>query len=130
MQLLKQLPAVKCYGYTKSLHFLKSLAISGYEFPDNYLTNISLGGKYDGLKDSTLIKGLSIYRGEFISHKLDKVFKTGKGYKKDDYKTIRKAYPKDKVFICPLICGSCTGVGHACGSDVFKNKKIIIPIHG
>ena len=130
MELLRGLPGVKCYGYTKSLHFLKSLSIEGYKFPNNYKTNISLGGKYDGLKDSNLIKRLNIYRGEFISHKLEKTFKTAQGYKKEDYKTIRQSYKNDKIFICPLVCGSCTSVGHACGSDVFQDKKIIIPIHG
>jgi len=131
MELLRSYdPSVKCYGYTKSLHFLKALAIEQYNFPSNYLTNISLGGKYDALKDSSLIKNLSIYRGEFISHKMDKVFKTSKGYQKQDYKDIKKAYKKDKIFICPLVCNSCSGAGHACGSDVFKDKKIIIPIHG
>ena len=57
MELLRSYdPSVKCYGYTKSLHFLKALAIEQYNFPSNYLTNISLGGKYDALKDSSLIK--------------------------------------------------------------------------
>ena len=128
MEFLKARKNINCYGYTKSLHFLKTLSIENYKFPNNYKVNISSGGKYDALGESELIKKLNIYRGNFISHKLDKVFKTSKGYSKQDVKNIRNKYDK-KVFICPLVCGSCTKIGHACGSDKFDNMDIIIPIH-
>ena len=100
----------------------------GYEFPNNYKFNVSLGGKFDYLKNDKIILKNKCYRGNFISFDLSgqriKADKTTKEHKKQ----IRSSF-KNKVFICPAFCNTCTSIGHACGSDKFKNIDIIIPIH-
>ena len=127
--LLKKYPSIKCYGYTKSLNLIRTLTLLDYEFPNNYRFNVSNGGKYDNLGQSTIIKENPCYRGNFIAYNLnDKRHKTSHGISKDEIKTIRNDFDK-KVFICPLVCDTCTSKGHACGSDNFKNLDIVIPIH-
>ena len=75
---------------------------------------MSNGGIYDSLKKFLINE--SFVRGNFTAVKGDK-------------KTIRKQF-KNKIFICPGDCGSCTNIGHACGNmDVFQNMEIVIPIH-
>ena len=75
---------------------------------------MSNGGIYDSLK--TFLINEPFVRGNFTAVKGDK-------------KTIRKQF-KNKIFICPGDCGSCTNIGHACGNmDVFQNMEIVIPIH-
>tara|TARA_Y100001963_G_scaffold155785_1_gene247819 strand:+ start:154 stop:1056 length:903 start_codon:yes stop_codon:yes gene_type:complete len=125
---LKNRPNIKCYGYTKSLNHISSLQLTGYNFPDNYKFNVSLGGKYDSLGDTSLITGCSSYRGKFISHNLENKKVKATTITKHQIKTLRKGYDK-KIFICPGVCGDCTKIGHACGSDVFKDIDIVIPIH-
>lgn len=126
--LLKEYPQIKTYGYTKSLHLIKELSNMGYKFPNNYKFNLSSGSKYDYLRNDKAIINNPSYRGNFISFDLNgrKVSTTKRT--KQDNKTIRKAF-KNKVFICPGICNTCTSSGHACGSDKFKNIDIVIPIH-
>jgi hypothetical protein len=114
MKLLKNNPRVNAYGYSKSLNVFKNLINEGFEFPSNYVLNLSNGGKFDYLKP--ILQKQSFVRGNFTAVKGTK-------------KTIRKQFKK-KVFICPGICGTCTSIGHACGNnDVFKNLEIVIPIH-
>lgn len=114
MQLLKNNPRVNAYGYSKSLNVFKELINEGFEFPSNYVLNLSNGGKFDYLKP--ILSKYSFVRGNFTA-----VSGTNK--------TIRSKFNK-KVFICPSLCGSCTSIGHACGdNDVFKNLEIVIPIH-
>lgn len=114
MNLLKQFPKVKGYGYSKSLNLFKTLKDFGYEFPKNYVLNLSNGGKFDMLKP--ILQKLDFVRGNFTAVK-------GK------VSEIRKKFKK-KIFICPGECGSCTSIGHACGeNEVFKNMEIVIPIH-
>ena len=126
--LLKKYPMLKTYGYSKSLHFIKELTLMEYEFPTNYKFNISSGSKYEYLKNDKVLLNNSSYRGNFVSFNLDgKRVKTTKRTKEQN-KTIRDNF-KSKIFICPGICNACTSVGHACGSDKFKNIDIVIPIH-
>ena len=119
MELLKKLPKVAAYGYSKSLNLFLSLSDENYQFPVNYVLNLSNGGIYDSLH-KFLIK-LPFVRGNF----------EGLNIKKGTTKSeIIKNYPNKKVFLCPGVCGSCTKIGHACGNlDTFKDYSIIIPIH-
>lgn len=114
MQLLKNNPRVNAYGYSKSLNVFQDLINSNYEFPTNYVLNLSNGGKFDYLKP--ILQKESFVRGNFTAVRGTK-------------KTIRKQFKK-KVFLCPGLCGTCTSIGHACGNnETFKNMEIIIPIH-
>ena len=126
--LLKEFPQVKAYGYTKSLHFVKELSLMGYEFPRNYKFNISSGSKYEYLKNDKTILNNPSYRGNFISFDLNGFRVNTTKRTKEHNIELRKAF-KNKIFICPGVCNSCTSVGHACGSDKFNNIDIVIPIH-
>ena len=125
MTLLKQCKNIKSYGYSKSKHLFLELHNKGFKYPSNYKLNLSNGSKFDFL-DNDLLK-LDFVRGRFISYKFDKkvnVLQLTKEHKKE----IRNNF-KNKVFICPGLCNTCTNKGHACGSDTFKNMDIIIPVH-
>lgn len=114
MKLLKKNSKINTYGYSKSLNLFLQLVDSKFNFPKNYVLNLSNGGIYDSLKKFLINE--SFVRGNFTAVKGDK-------------KTIRKQF-KNKIFICPGDCGSCTNIGHACGNmDVFQNMEIVIPIH-
>ena len=114
MQLLKNNPVINSYGYSKSLNLFLQLHDTGFKFPENYVLNLSNGGKFDSLRP--IMKNLYFVRGNFSAIK---------GSKKD----IRKQF-NNKVFICPGKCGTCTSKGHACGNmDIFNNMEIVIPIH-
>ena len=114
MELLKNNNLVNAYGYSKSLNLFSELNETGFQFPLNYVLNLSNGGKFDFMKKA--LSKLDFVRGNFTAVK-------GK------ISEIRKQF-KNKVFICPGECGSCTSVGHACGNNtIFKNMEIVIPIH-
>lgn len=131
MNLLKDRPDVKAYGYSKSLAFFDQLGQS-YDWPSNYQLNISSGG----VSTQELIekvKILPVCRGEFLS--LD-AGKDGADYKENS-KPYRQAVRKaakaqgiNRLFVCPGNCGSCLpNGGHACGVPEFKNITIAIGIH-
>ena len=114
MNLLKRYPVINAYGYSKSLQFFDTLNNFNFEFPKNYVLNLSNGGRFDMLKSK--LRKLDFVRGNFTAIK-------GK------VSEIRKQFNK-KIFICPGDCGSCTSIGHACGNNtIFKNMEIVIPIH-
>ena len=114
MQLLKNNPKLNTYGYSKSLNLFLQLVDNKYKFPKNYSLNLSNGGIYDKLRKFLINQ--SFVRGNFTAVEGDK-------------KTIRKQF-KNKIFICPGNCGTCTNIGHACGNmDTFKGMEIVISIH-
>ena len=125
MTLLKVSKNINSYGYSKSKHLFLELYNQGFKYPSNYKLNLSNGSKFE-FRDDDLLK-LDFVRGRFISYKFDKkvdVLLLTKDHKKE----IRSNF-KNKVFICPGLCDSCTNKGHACGLDTFNNMDIIIPIH-
>tara|TARA_R100000808_G_scaffold24806_1_gene58446 strand:- start:355 stop:1194 length:840 start_codon:yes stop_codon:yes gene_type:complete len=114
MELLKKHNKIKAYGYSKSLNLFLQLLDQKYKFPENYALNLSNGGTFDSLKPFLINQ--HFVRGNFTAVKASK-------------NNIRSKF-KNKVFICPGLCGSCTNLGHACGNlDKFKNIEIVIPIH-
>lgn len=127
LNLLKKFPKVKAYGYTKSLNLFVQLTEENFQFPTNYKFNVSNGGIYDSLKDFPEIKNNVCYRGEFIAVNMGYKIKATK-ITKDERRAIKNKI-NDKFFMCPGVCGSCSGVGHACGAEEFKNKKIVIAVH-
>ncbi len=115
MELLKECKQLNAYGYSKSFPLFLDLYDNGYEFPDNYTLNLSNGGQYDFLTDA--MKKIPITRGKFYAIKVPKGKKL-----KDMF--------EHKVFQCPIKCGSCTRIGHACGNQtVFKDMDIVIAMH-
>jgi hypothetical protein len=129
MQLLKDTPNARAYGYSKSF-----AALLGYDtafggaWPTNYQLNIS-GGHNASQSMVNYVKALPITRGEFVAVSI------GKKVKSNDHGTIatnaalRAAFPDQKIFPCPGTCGTCTGKGHACGMPQMKNRIIAIAMH-
>ena len=127
---------INAYGYSKSLHYFKTLARLGFDFPDNYVLNLSSGGKYTSLYSD--MKKLPITRGEFIAVKTPK--KSSAVTRTRDEKRFlyqwAKANGYKKSFVCPGNCGSCVISQkmvkniHACGNiGLFGDRAILIPIH-
>ena len=115
MNLLKNNSRINAYGYSKSLNLFLDLYDQKFNFPGNYVLNLSNGGIYDSLKKFLL--PLNFVRGNFTA------------VKGSTNKEIRSQF-KNKIFICPGTCGTCTKIGHACGNnDVFQDMEIVIGIH-
>lgn len=127
MLMLASYPSIKAYGYSKSFALLLDFVNGGGVVPDNYRLNISSGHNAD---DATVnaIRKHSFVRGDFVAVSI------GRKIKASDYGTkavndaLRSRFDA-KIFPCPGKCGSCTNVGHACGSDVFKGRIIAIAVH-
>lgn len=139
LDLAKEFPQLKIYGYSKSLHLFEELERSGYEWPTNYALNGSSGSKYENTPTHKAAAALPIWRGNFeavpVSAKTLKSWKAvikGKAKKmtRAAAQEIRSSYPDQKVFICPGLCGSCTSKGHACGDqENFNQLTVVIPQH-
>lgn len=130
MDLLKARPLVKAYGYSKSFEQFLSLHDNGYQFPDNYVLNLSSGHKHNAAIVEKM-KSLNIVRGEFIAVSGPEVAKHG-NFKK--YSRLAREYfaatgDTRKPFICPGKCGSCTKKEHACGSKRFNDIPVVILTH-
>lgn len=127
MTLLQASPSVKAYGYSKSFALLLSYVNGGGVVPDNYRLNIS-SGHNASVDVVNAIRKHSFVRGDFVAVSI------GRKIKASDYGTkavndaLRTKFDA-KIFPCPGKCGSCTNVGHACGSDVFKGRIIAIAVH-
>ena len=127
------------YGYSKSWKLFLELDKQGYEWPSNYLLNVSSGSRYGStVKDKVL--QLDCTRGEFVAVPVarnwitskayqDKDNEGSKEYRKEVASQLRKAGHK-KVFACPGACGNCIArKQHACGSDRLRGVTIGIGIH-
>ena len=123
MSLLKTCKHINSYGYSKSKHLFLELNNQGFKYPDNYKLNLSNGSKFDFL-DNDLLK-LDFVRGKFTAFKFDKKVNVF-DLTTDQKKTLRSSF-KNKVFICPGICDTCTNKGHFCGSN--NNLEVVIPVH-
>lgn len=127
MQLLKETPNARAYGYSKSFAALLGYDVIG-TWPTNYQLNIS-GGHNASQSMVNYVKALPITRGEFVA------VSVGKKVKSTDHGTpeinalLRAAFPDQKIFPCPGTCGTCTGKGHACGMPQMKNRVIAIAMH-
>ena len=127
MLMMASYPSIKAYGYSKSFALLLSYVNNGGVVPDNYRLNISSGHNADDATVSAIRKH-SFVRGDFVAVSI------GRKIKASDYGTkavndaLRTKFDA-KIFPCPGKCGTCTNVGHACGSDVFKGRIIAIAVH-
>ena len=141
LQLIKERPDIVVYGYSKSWREFLSLAASGFEFPSNYLLNISSGSRHEGTGLHNAIQQLPIARGDFVAVSVDPEFirskayqdKANKGstrYRKQVSEKLKALTNSKKVFACPGNCGNCLPNGrHACGSKDFDGVTIGIGIH-
>ena len=128
MQLLKDIPIARAYGYSKSFAVLLAYdTVFGGNWPSNYQLNISSGHNASPAMVD-YVRALPITRGEF------RAVSIGRKVRGSDHGTpainalLRAAVP-EKIFPCPGTCGTCTGKGHACGMPELKGRVIAIAIH-
>jgi hypothetical protein len=127
---LPSFPKLRAYGYSKSFQVFRDYANAGFDWPNNYVLNLSSGSIYDGDAEMrAFMKSLPITRGDFVAVEIAGVWSAAKGdYKTKAYRDAVRASFDGKAFVCPGRCGSCTGAGHACGNpDV--SIPIVIGIH-
>lgn len=127
MQTLTAFPLVKAYGYSKSFALLNQFVADGGLVPFNYKLNISSGHNAND-EVVSLIRQQPFVRGDFVAVSIGRKIKAADYGTKPVNDAIRAIFDS-KVFPCPGKCGTCTNVGHACGSDVFKGKVIAIAVH-
>jgi hypothetical protein len=136
MDLIKTRPELSVYGYSKSWVEFLSLNLDSYEWPSNYILNLSGGSRHDGTMMRDLMMRLPITRGEFIAvpvaaeHIRNKSYQSKRNVGFADYsKAVRNAAAQ-RVFVCAGKCGDCLPDGsHACGSDRFRGVTIAIGVH-
>ncbi len=116
-------PNIQAYGYSKSFALFLAYELTN-TWPINYMLNIS-SGHNSSPQMVNYVKQLYITRGEFIAVNIG--FKPEHGSIKTNA-AIRAQFD-EKIFPCPGKCGSCTGLGHACGLPQMKFKTIAIAIH-
>ena len=80
-------------------------------------------------KEIAMPKGIGYGKKKKTKKKKKNVTKINNDEKKYIYKVAKEQGHK-KVMICGGLCNSCTRIGHACGSEVFDEYAIVIPIHG
>lgn len=129
MKLLHKYKNVRAYGYSKSWQHLVEYRAQGYEYPSNYVLNLSGGSRFDN--DPAMkaaVSSLSCVRGEFVALPAET---SPKDFKKHRDELLSKM--TGKRFVCPGKCGVCVLIGgknvHACGSKLFTGVKIAIGLH-
>jgi len=95
--------------------------------PVNYKLNIS-SGHNASVDVVNSVRQMPFVRGDFVAVSIGRKVKA-KDYGTKPVNDAIRARFEDKVFPCPGKCGTCTNVGHACGSDVFKGRVIAIAVH-
>ena len=137
MDLIKSRPNLKVYGYSKSWAEFLALNLTGYQYPVNYMLNLSGGSKFDHMPAmKALMMQLPITRGDFAAYSVPSKHMKSKAYQSKRHEghaayaaDVRKAAGK-RVFVCAGRCGDCLPDGtHACGSDRFRGIEIAIGIH-
>ena len=125
-------PDIKAYGYSKSWLLLWTYAQTN-QVPDNYMLNLSTGGKDQGVTVEQMMS-LPFVRGQFITVPIDYPMKKGFVRYSDRryHALIREAATKlghTRFFSCHGLCGECAGGNHACGSAKFQNIPIFNGAH-
>ena len=140
MRLVRKRPDLDVYGYSKSWQLFLALESEGFEWPSNYMLNLSSGSKYGRALRARMEK-LSCVRGEFVAVPVarkwidskayqDKANAGSKEYRKEVLQRLREAHPGGKHFACPGNCGNCIPGGkQACGNLDLSGVVIGIGIH-
>lgn len=118
MRLFNKRPDITVFCYTKSLKIHLDFFKKGNVFPDNYVVNVSTGGKYPALEDEA-VKILPCVRGKYIG--VDNL----KGRTRQDYANAIKKATNPRTFPCPGNCWKCTGSGPVCAN---KDRKFDVAI--
>jgi hypothetical protein len=137
-KLLRSRPDIKCYGYSKSWDEL--FRYPG-KYPDNYLLNVSNGGRERFVTLAELMT-LPIVRGKFIAVDIPESVTKGltmeeKFASKAYHDAVRQAgrdLGLKKTLSCKGFCGSCVkdedgNNSHACGDRRFVGINILIGKH-
>tara|TARA_R110002020_G_scaffold330688_2_gene546313 strand:+ start:699 stop:1571 length:873 start_codon:yes stop_codon:yes gene_type:complete len=141
MELFRDRPDVRAYGYSKSWPLFLAYAKTN-QFPPNYKLNLSGGSRY-GEDYLRAMQQLDCVRGEFVGFDVETAFPSQKLLAKSprEYKAQLGQYKREvmsaaidagheKVFVCPGKCGECVRGGiHACGSSKFDGVTVAIGIH-
>jgi hypothetical protein len=127
-QLMNIRTDLKVYGYSKSWQLFIDYHHSGFNFPTNYILNLSSGSKYDNFGPiRAMMKSLPITRGDFVA------VNAGRKPQPKTLREVAKSFGMSKIFVCPGLCSKCLtikGVNvHACGSMLLKNTNIVIGTH-
>jgi len=139
MNLIRMRPSLSVYGYSKSWSEFISLDMSGFQWPKNYLLNLSSGSKFAPPVRARMSK-IACVRGEFLALPVEKVHiqsrayqsKTHAGFKAyaENVRASAKAAGIERVFVCSGKCGECMPAGrHACGDARMQNVPIAIGVH-
>lgn len=139
MSLCKTRPDLSVYGYSKSWHEFVTLDQTGFDWPENYLTNASSGSRWHNTGIANAFLALPVVRGSFDAVQVDAEFIRLRSYQgKDQPRSIdyrkevsrRLRETKVKTFACPGNCGDCLPRGrHACGDRAFTGVSIGIGVH-
>jgi len=133
MRVIRENPRLSAYGYSKSWHEMLLVDVmqkdTGMDWPDNYVLNLSNGGKWDG--DAKVMKAMSALkctRNAFKAIRLKNSFNINTPEYRKELTGLAKAEGMTKVFICNGSCATCTPKGHACGMASL-NAPVVIGIH-
>ena len=137
--LMEKRPDLNVYGYSKSWALFIAYADKGGVFPTNYTLNLSGGSKYNAAFKARMYS-LPVTRGDFDAVDMSDQYSKAPDRRKAPalfakYAAAVKAAARaqgtqGKMFVCPGKCGDCLPNGeHACGSDRFRNVKVLIGLH-
>ncbi len=136
MNLVGTRPDVAVYGYSKSWVEFIALHLDGYEWPKNYILNLSGGSRHEGTNMAAIMGRLPVTRGEFLAvpiaskHVRNKAYQSKRNAGHADYSRDVRAAAGKRVFVCPGRCGDCLPDGsHACGSERMRGVSIAIGVH-
>ena len=137
MELCKTRPELAVYGYSKSWAEFIALKCQRYEFPSNYMLNLSGGSKWENMPAmKALMESLPVTRGDFEAYHVEQHHIKSKAYQSrrnagfaEYAAAVRKAAGK-RIFVCSGKCGDCLPDGsHACGSERFRGVPVGIGVH-
>lgn len=130
--ILKDNPAIRAYGYSKSFAEILAYADSGASFASNYVLNVSSGHNHDDAMVKR-IEALPITRGAFVAVPVARKGRSIDHANIEHRKLVQSVTKANtgtaKAFACPGQCNTCTSAGHACGSMKFKGITIGIAVH-
>ena len=138
MDTIRTRPEVSVYGYSKSWVEFMALQLSGFDWPANYLLNLSGGSRHPEPLRAAM-ESLPVTRGEFLAVPVDREHLKNHAYQsrrnagfRAYAKQVRENSPRS-VFVCSGTCGDCLTIRgenvHACGFEGMRGKAIAIGTH-
>lgn len=128
METLRDRPDVRAYGYSKSFLQFLELHARGFDWPENYLLNLSAGHCHS-FEVEQMMLSIPVTRGTYAYVDTGRKARASDHGTRETNKKLRAAFGA-RAFTCPGQCGQCLPGGqHACGSERFRNVPIIISAH-